>query len=62
MNKLIMLEKILQKKFFTPYAILQEFSLEDMTYKYPTSLEEFKNINGVGEGKLISLVIISLNL
>ena len=23
-----------------------------MTYKYPTSLEEFKNINGVGEGKV----------
>ena len=30
----------------------QEFSLEDMTYKYPTSIEEFKNINGVGEGKV----------
>ena len=24
-----------------------------MTYKYPTSLDEFKNINGVGEGKVV---------
>ena len=53
MNKLIYLEKILLKRVpYHHYAILQEFSLEDMTYKYPTSLEEFKNINGVGEGKV----------
>ena len=53
MNKLIMLRKdIAKKNSLPPYAILQEFSLEDMTYKYPTSLEEFKNINGVGEGKV----------
>ena len=24
-----------------------------MTYKYPTTLDEFKNINGVGEGKVV---------
>ena len=53
MNKLILLRKdIAKKSSLPPYAILQEFSLEDMTYKYPTSLEEFKNINGVGEGKV----------
>ena len=53
MAKLIMLRKdIAKKNSLPPYAILQEFSLEDMTYKYPTSLEEFKNINGVGEGKV----------
>jgi len=53
MGKLIMLRKdIAKKNSLPPYAILQEFSLEDMTYKYPTSLEEFKNINGVGEGKV----------
>ena len=53
MNKLIILRKeIAKKNSLPPYAILQEFSLEDMTYKYPTSLEEFKNINGVGEGKV----------
>ena len=53
MNKLILLRKdIAKKSSLPPYAILQEFSLEDMTYKYPISLEEFKNINGVGEGKV----------
>ena len=53
MGKLIVLRKdIAKKNSLPPYAILQEFSLEDMTYKYPTSLEEFKNINGVGEGKV----------
>ena len=53
MGKLIILRKDIAKKYsLPPYAILQEFSLEDMTYKYPTSLEEFKNINGVGEGKV----------
>ena len=53
MGKLIMLRKdIAKKNSLPPYAILQEFSLEDMTYKYPTSLQEFKNINGIGEGKV----------
>ena len=53
MNKLIILRKeIAKKNSLPPYAILQEFSLEDMTYKYPTSIEEFKSINGVGEGKV----------
>ena len=38
MKKLIILRKdIAKKKSLPPYAILQEFSLEDMTYKYPTS-------------------------
>ena len=54
MKKLIILRKdIAKKKSLPPYAILQEFSLEDMTYKYPTTLDEFKNINGVGEGKVL---------
>ena len=54
MKKLILLRKdIAKKKSLPPYAILQEFSLEDMTYKYPTTLDEFKNINGVGEGKVV---------
>ena len=53
MGKLIILRKDIAKKdSLPPYAILQEFSLEDMTHKYPISLEEFKNINGVGEGKV----------
>lgn len=54
MKRLIILRKeIAKKKSLPPYAILQEFSLEDMTYKYPITLDEFKNINGVGEGKVV---------
>ena len=54
MKRLVILRKdIAERKSLPPYAILQEFSLEDMTYKYPTSLEDFKNINGVGEGKVV---------
>jgi ATP-dependent DNA helicase RecQ len=54
MKRLVILRKdIAERKSLPPYAILQEFSLEDMTYKYPTSLEDFKNINGVGEGKVL---------
>ena len=34
-----------------PYAIFQEYSLEDMCLKYPINNEELVNINGVGEGK-----------
>jgi len=49
---MLLRKDIAKKNSLPPYAILQEFSLEDMTYKYPTSIEEFKNINGVGEGKV----------
>ncbi|MDC3132953.1 RecQ family ATP-dependent DNA helicase [Flavobacteriaceae bacterium] len=34
-----------------PYAVFQEYSLEDMCLKYPINHEELVNINGVGEGK-----------
>jgi ATP-dependent DNA helicase RecQ len=34
-----------------PYAVFQESSIEDMLLKYPISIEELKNIYGVGEGK-----------
>lgn len=34
-----------------PYAVFQETSLEDMVLKYPITLDELKNIYGVGEGK-----------
>ena len=53
LNKLKILRKeIAISKSLPPYAIFQEFSLEDMTYKYPETIDEFKNINGVGEGKV----------
>ncbi|RLD27367.1 MAG: DNA helicase RecQ [Bacteroidetes bacterium] len=34
-----------------PFVIFQDPSLEDMTLKYPISLEELANVHGVGEGK-----------
>ncbi|MDG1762637.1 MAG: DNA helicase RecQ [Flavobacteriaceae bacterium] len=34
-----------------PYAVFQEYSLEDMCLKYPITEEELVNINGIGEGK-----------
>jgi len=34
-----------------PFAVFQEYSLEDMALKYPISLQELNKINGVGEGK-----------
>jgi len=40
-----------KKKGIPPYAIFQDPSLEDMTLKYPTTLEELSNIHGVGDGK-----------
>ena len=53
LDKLIILRKeIAKSKSLPPYAIFQEFSLEDMTYKYPETIDEFKNINGVGVGKV----------
>ena len=53
LNKLKILRKeIAKSQSLPPYAIFQEFSLEDMTYKYPDTIDEFKNINGVGEGKV----------
>jgi ATP-dependent DNA helicase RecQ len=53
LDKLKILRKQLSEKYsLPPYAIVQEFSLEDMTYKYPIELDEFKNINGIGEGKV----------
>lgn len=34
-----------------PFVVFQDPSLEDMAMKYPISLKELNNINGVGEGK-----------
>ena len=34
-----------------PYVIFQDVSLEQMATDYPVTLEELKNIQGVGEGK-----------
>ena len=44
-------KKMAKKKGIPPYVIFQEYSLEEMALKYPISVDELKNLNGVGEGK-----------
>ena len=44
-------KKVAQNAKVPPYAVFQEYSLEDMCLKYPISEEEMVVINGVGEGK-----------
>jgi ATP-dependent DNA helicase RecQ len=52
MRLLIELRKQVAKSVeIPPYAVFQEYSLEDMCLKYPINKEELVNINGVGEGK-----------
>ena len=34
-----------------PFAVFQDPSLDDMTLKYPISMDELSNVYGVGEGK-----------
>ena len=52
MDLLLQLRKHVAKKAdVPPFAVFQEHSLEDMALKYPISLQELIQINGVGEGK-----------
>ena len=44
-------KKIAKSKGVPPYAVFQEVSLQEMSINYPTTLDELKNISGVGEGK-----------
>jgi ATP-dependent DNA helicase RecQ len=44
-------KKVAKKEGVPPYVVFQEFSLEDMALKYPISIAEMSNIQGVGEGK-----------
>lgn len=46
-------KKVADQHQVPPYVVFQDFSLEDMSLKYPTSIDELKQINGVGEGKAI---------
>ncbi len=46
-------KKVADKASVPPYTVFQENSLSEMSFKYPISLEELKNINGVGEGKAL---------
>ena len=44
-------KKLAKSKNIPPYVIFQESSIDEMSIKYPLTIEELKNINGVGEGK-----------
>lgn len=44
-------KKVAQNKGLPPYVIFQDPSLEDMATKFPLSMEELVNINGVGKNK-----------
>ena len=52
MNMLVKLRKeVAKENRVPPYAVFQQFSLDDMCLKYPISQDEMVNIVGVGEGK-----------
>ena len=44
-------KKVANQNSIPPFAIFQDPSLEDMALQYPITLDELKNIFGVGEGK-----------
>ena len=44
-------KKVAKKNNLPPYVIFQDPSLSDMSIQYPISVDELKNIQGVGEGK-----------
>ena len=45
-------KKVSKRMERPPYVIFQDVSLEQMATDYPITLEELKNIQGVGEGKV----------
>jgi len=44
-------KKVGKKLSVPPFVVFQDPSLEDMTLKYPITVEELFNVHGVGEGK-----------
>jgi len=44
-------KSIAKIKSIPPYVVFQESSIEEMSFKYPITIDELKNINGVGDGK-----------
>lgn len=44
-------KRLAHKLNLPPFVIFQDPSLEDMSLKYPSTLEELSNVHGVGEGK-----------
>ena len=63
LNHLINLRKTISKKSnIPPFAIFQDVSINEMTFKYPTSFEELSKITGVGEAKAKKFGIEFINL
>ncbi len=44
-------KRIAKKNNVPPYVVFQEISINEMATQYPITLQELKNISGVGEGK-----------
>lgn len=44
-------KKVAQQKNVPPFVVFQDPSLEDMAINYPCTMDELKNIQGVGVGK-----------
>lgn len=44
-------KEVADKNEVPPYTVFQENSINDMTLKYPLTIEEMINVHGVGEGK-----------
>ncbi len=44
-------KRVAKSQGVPPFAVFQDPSLDDMTFKYPISIEELSNVHGVGEGK-----------
>ncbi len=44
-------KRVAKRQGVPPFAVFQDPSLDDMTLKYPITLEELANVHGVGEGK-----------
>ena len=60
---LISLRKTISKKSnIPPFAIFQDASINEMTFKYPTNIEELSKITGVGEVKAKKFGIEFINL
>lgn len=46
-------KKIAKQKNVPPFVVFQDPSLEDMSIQYPITMDEMKNITGVGGGKAL---------
>src|SRR5205085_9004538 len=44
-------KKFAKQKNVPPFVVFQDPSLEEMAIQYPTTIDELKNITGVGAGK-----------